>query len=86
MGNLRDRNEDALLMQNACNPSGVAHSIAAHFSALIGEGADTATLQNNPAMRLMVAKLADLMRLDVSGQQYAAVYLTVKEKAPHVDG
>ena len=75
---MRDRNDDALTMQNACNPSGVAHSIAAHFYALIGEGADTNTLQSNPAMRLMVAKLADLMRLDVSGQQYAQVYLTVK--------
>jgi len=64
--------KDAILAQDACNPSGIAHSIAGHFSAMIADGADTETLKTDLPARLMVAKLADLLRLDVSN--YGDVY------------
>lgn len=54
----------ALDIQDASNPSGVAHTIADTFTNMVNCGLDTVTLQTDPAMKIMVAKLADLMGLD----------------------
>jgi hypothetical protein len=55
---------DALRCQDACNLSGVAHSLVRHLSALRDEIPSTAAINRHHATRVMVAKLADLAGLD----------------------
>ena len=55
---------DALSVQNACNPSGVAHSFAALCEQMHGAGLSTSAICDHPAAQLYAAKLADLMGLN----------------------
>lgn len=56
--------KDALSVQNACSPSGVAHSFAALCEQMHGVGLSTTAICDHPAAQLYAAKLADLMGLD----------------------
>ena len=58
-----NRYQEALLLQGACNPSGVAHTLIEMIQEASREGADTAGICRDPAVRLTVAKLADLCGL-----------------------
>jgi hypothetical protein len=60
----RNRYQDALDVQNACNPSGVAHSLHEICCEVSREGGGTDAVRRDPAVRLFVAKLADLCGLD----------------------
>lgn len=55
---------DALRVQNACNPSGVAHSFAELCVAMHKAGLSTSAICDHPATQLFVAKLADLSGLN----------------------
>ena len=56
---------EAIDVQSACNGSGVAHSLARVFVALRECGVDNAGDRNShDAVKLFVAKLADLAGLD----------------------
>ena len=56
--------KDALSVQNACNPSGVAHSFATLCEQMHQAGMSTTAICDHPAARLFAAKLADLMGLN----------------------
>lgn len=56
---------DALSVQNACNPSGVAHSFAALCEQMHGAGLSTTAICDHPATQLYAAKLADLCGLNI---------------------
>lgn len=55
---------DALLLQNACNLSGVAITLTEVCDHLRTTGSDTPGIMADPAVKLIVAKLADLCGLD----------------------
>lgn len=57
------RIQHALDVQNACNISGVAHSLAELCRELHGDGVAIRQLPDAPEVRLFVAKLADLCGL-----------------------
>ena len=59
-----NRYAEAIAVQDACNPSGVAHSLIEVFRQVRAEGGDTDAQRSDPAVRLFVAKLADLCGLD----------------------
>ena len=71
---MTNRNEDAVNIQDACNPSGVAHTIAKHFSELLSQGYGTSALCEDAAMRLMVMKLSDLMGLQVNPSNFSIAW------------
>jgi hypothetical protein len=76
------RFRDALVIINpgACNPSGVAMSIAdACREMREHENADTKTKCQDPAIRLMVYQLAHLF--GVAGAQYGVVHYMTDEAA-----
>lgn len=56
---------DAILVQDACNLSGVVHSLAIHCQKLREEGNDTDEINKHPATVMYVAKLAHLCGIDV---------------------
>lgn len=49
------------ISDGACNPSGIAHAFIEGCRDARQEGADTAALYADPALRLMVHQLAHLM-------------------------
>jgi hypothetical protein len=59
-----NRYAEALAVQDACNLSGVAHSLIEMCSVIRAEGGDSDAIRHDPAVRLFVAKLADLAGLD----------------------
>jgi hypothetical protein len=76
------RFRDALVIINpgACNPSGVALSIAdACREMREHENVDTTHVRQDPAIRLMVYQLAHLF--GVAGSQYDVVHYTADEAA-----
>ena len=76
------RFRDALVIINpgACNPSGVGLSIAAACREMREhENADTKTICQDPAIRLMVYQLAYLF--GVAGAQYDLVHYIADEAA-----
>ena len=62
--NARSIYRDAILVQSACNLSGVAHSLVEACQYLREIGGDSRTIERDPAIVLFVAKLADLAGLD----------------------
>ena len=64
MNNEQLRAQRALDVQSACNVSGVAHSLADLCSEVLQETRSTGALRSDPAIRLYVAKLADLCGLE----------------------
>ena len=59
---MRNRFQDAIDMQSACNPSGVAHSIIEAIKQVRDEPAykGTESVRTDPAIKLMVYQLAYL--------------------------
>jgi len=55
---------DALSVQNASNPSGVAHGFARLCEQMHQAGMSTSAIADHPAAVLFAAKLADLTGLD----------------------
>jgi hypothetical protein len=53
--------KDAIEVQNACNLSGVAHSLADVCSHIMRTGGDSETIKTNPAVILFVDKLNSLL-------------------------
>ena len=63
--------KEAMLLQDACNPSGVAHTLSEVCSYLImQEKADTDTVGRNPAVQLIMLKLADLTGTGCTCSEY----------------
>lgn len=60
--NARDIYGDALELQNACNLSGVAHTLCDMCSFLVDQGLDTDGIRSHPAVILTVDKMNDLVR------------------------
>lgn len=56
---------DALAVQNASNPSGIAHSFAALCEQMHAQGLSTTAICDHPAARLYAGKLADLCGIDL---------------------
>jgi hypothetical protein len=83
------RHSDAIAIQlGACNPSGIAHSIIAACTEARAEGAGTAALCADPAIRLMVHQLAFLTNvaeinesLDAYGELTKACELAINVSA-----
>jgi len=61
-----NRFQDALDIQSACNPSGVAYALVRHMEAFIRspEYKGTASICQDPALRLMVYQLSYLMGMN----------------------
>ena len=78
--------KEAILIQDACNPSGVAHFLREVFNQLVDEGADTKAKCEDPLVRLTVHKLADLchMNNDLENENYHNAYMAAKEMADEV--
>lgn len=55
------RHDDALLIQSAVNPAGIARSLHEAFREVIAEGGDTRAQQEDPACRLILHQLAYLL-------------------------
>ena len=56
------RKQDAIAIQNACNPAGVARTLVAAIAEMHAspDYAGTDSVKSDPAVRLIVGKLADL--------------------------
>lgn len=61
---VRLRHADALSIQDACNLSGVASRLQRLCRELIEEGCGTMEVRRNPAVILIVAKMADLCNIN----------------------
>jgi len=60
----RNRYHNALLIrEGACNPSGITHALLSAIQELHAENADTPTICNDPAVRLIAHQLAWILRL-----------------------
>lgn len=57
---MANRFQNALDIQTACNPSGIAHSLIAACAEVREEGGGTDAIKSDPAVRLMVYQLAYL--------------------------
>lgn len=57
------RHQDALDIQNACNPAGIALALHEAFREVIAEGGDTKAQREDPACRLILHQLAYLLRM-----------------------
>lgn len=81
---MNNRYAEALQVQNACNLSGVTHSLAKILSDLIrNENADTQTVASDPAVILFVDKMFDLVgRPDWEMFDLAWKVCKEKEKEP----
>lgn len=67
--------KEVILIQDACNPSGVVHFLVEVFMLLSEENADTKARCEDPIVRMAVAKLDDLCGgggTDVYAQAYQA--------------
>lgn len=55
------RHEEALFVQNAVNPCGIAAALHEAFREVLREGGDTPAQRNDPACRLILHQLAHLL-------------------------
>lgn len=62
---MAQRHKDALLIQSAVNPSGIALSLHEAYKEVYAEGGDTKACKEDPACRLILHQLAYLS--DMSG-------------------
>ena len=81
----RSRFSDALFIQEgACNPSGITHALLSAIQELHAENADTPTICNDPAVRLIAHQLAWILRLsefDRDLDAYGRALDTCREKS-----
>ena len=79
----RSRFSAALLIQEgACNPSGITHALLSAIQELHAENADTPTICNDPAVRLIAHQLAWILNLrefDRDGDAYGKALDTCRE-------
>ena len=79
----RSRFSAALLIQEgACNPSGITHALLSAIQELHAENADTPTICNDPAVRLIAHQLAwvlNLREFDRDGDAYGKALDTCRE-------
>ncbi len=78
--------KEAILVQDACNPSGVAYFLVEVFQFLSEEGADTKAKCEDSIVRLVVHKLADLCHIEEdcvvdSSAGYKQAYRACQEMA-----
>jgi hypothetical protein len=72
---LRNRYHNALLIQEgACNPSGITHALLSAMQELHAENADTPTICNDPAVRLIAHQLAWILRLSEFDRDFGAYW------------
>lgn len=71
----RFKNALSIVNPGACNPSGIAHSIVEACAELRDEGAGTATICADPAVRLMIYQLGGIcgLALGLDANEYAAL-------------
>lgn len=72
----------AIAMVGACNPTGITHSFNEHVKRMRDEeNADTNTIRNDPALRLMAYQFAYLMGVDyLSHKDFHDLLKICKEK------
>ena len=85
---MRNIYQQALDVQNACNSSGVALSLANEIIPAVrdelranGGFADTDAVNSHPAVIMFIAKLGDLAGLTVDGARYSRAYTVCYEMA-----
>ena len=61
---MSDMIHEAIIVQDACNLTGVAHSLLRYCDRLRDGGAGTDDIRKDPGVILFVAKMADLCRID----------------------
>ena len=81
----RNRYHNALLIhEGACNPSGITHALLSAIQELHAENADTLTICNDPAVRLIAHQLAWILNLrefDRDLDAYGCALDTCREKS-----
>ena len=81
----RSRFSDALFIQEgACNPSGITHALLSAIQELHAENADTPTICEDPAVRLIAHQLAWILKLaefDRDLDAYGCALDTCREKS-----
>lgn len=81
----RNRYHNALFIhEGACNPSGITHALLSAIHELHAENADTPTICNDPAVRLIAHQLAWILNLrefDRDLDAYGCALDTCREKS-----
>ena len=81
----RNRYHNALLIpEGACNPSGITHALLSAIQELHAENADTPTICEDPAVRLIAHQLAwvfNLREFDRDLDAYGRALDTCREKS-----
>jgi hypothetical protein len=73
MRTIQEMAEEANLVQDACNLSGVVHSFSRIMSELCEMGLDTETRNRHPIVRAYVSKLVSLSRYDMGDDTFEAL-------------
>jgi hypothetical protein len=79
------RFRDAIDVQNACNPSGIAYSMYEHYKAMLDAGASTYELQTDPAMSFFIAELALLAGVLISPSRLEDKALLLKKQVTYYE-
>lgn len=80
--NDKDLYKVALDVQDACNASGVVHLLKDMFAYLIEQQLSTPERNQHAAVRLVVAKLADLSQLTIDMTEFRRAYDICREQVP----
>ena len=80
MRTIKEMAEEANLVQDACNLSGVVHSLARIMSELCDMGLDTKTRNEHPIVRAYVSKLVSLSRYDIGDDTFEQIDKLRKNK------
>ena len=79
---MTNRFKDALLSQNACNPSGLCHSLVKMQAEVLAEGGGTPAVFDDPACRLLAYQLSFLFHVPAMYDgEYADVYKICEQRA-----
>lgn len=72
----------AIDVQDACNSSGVVHLLKDMLSYLVEQGGSTNANNQHAAVRLVIAKLADLSHLTIDLAEFKRAYDICREQVP----
>jgi len=78
--------QEAILVQDACNPSAVAHFLVEVFDLLFTEGADTKTKCEDPIVRMIVSKLDSLTGASSDSHHFFQAYYDACQALAWPDG